>query len=407
MAVSTVTNIAYALKTKYSPKKVQILAYKKSPFFALVPKAEGFTGNNFAFSVQHGLPVGRSQDFTTAQANKAVAAGKQFVITRVHDYALVSLTTEAILASRDNEGAFADMLKNSFERAVDAVAKSISIGLYGDGTGSIGVVGTLSTATVTLTNASDIVNYETGQVLIAAENAASAPRDSGTGYTILSVDRDLGKFTLSATPQNSAFTAGDLIFSKGDYISASDRNMIAGLRAWIPTVAPASTAFFGVDRTSDVGRLAGHRVDGAGLRIDEALNKLIARVNREGGDASHVFLPWEKWEELTNILESKRMVPINVGNDKLGKVGFTALEFISKGGPIMVVPDAFCPAATAYVLTLDSWEFRTLGPAPQVIDLDGGKLDREYNADGFEMRVGFWGNLLCYRPNENGVAFNI
>jgi hypothetical protein len=51
-------------------------------------------------------PQGRSVNFANAQANKTNTKIKDFVLTRVKDYALASIDNETLEASKGNANAF-------------------------------------------------------------------------------------------------------------------------------------------------------------------------------------------------------------------------------------------------------------------------------------------------------------
>ena len=49
---------------------------------------------------------------------------------------------------------------------------------------------------------------------------------------------------------------------------------------------------------------------------------------------------------------------------------------------------------------MSTWHLHTLGP-PRVLDQDGNQLSRVYNADAFEARLAYWGNLYTDAPGYN------
>lgn len=72
-------------------------------------------------------------------------------------------------------------------------------------------------------------------------------------------------------------------------------------------------------------------------------------------------------------------------------------------GPITVVPDRNCPSQTAYLLSMDTWKLRSLGKAPHVLTygLEGLEGLRVGAADALEIRIGYYGNLICNAPGWN------
>jgi len=392
------TTFAYALKTLYSERKLQNLVYKNNPWFAMVSKDTNFKGANFVEAMIYGHTGARSEQFSTALANKAASKGVAFTITRSHDYALASIDTETILASKGNEAAFLAAVKREMDSAIHAVTRSIAKGLFGNGCGILGIQdGAAAGLVVTLLNSDDVTNFEVGMSVVPAamtgELATGAP---GTAVTVDAVDRDAGTITLSSV---TGFDDADAILAEGDYASAADRKMIFGLAAWLPYTAESSGTFFGVDRTVDVSRMQGHRIDGSAIDVDQAVLKMAVRIAREGGHPDFAILSYEKWEEMVDDLRDS----VRYQQHKVGETGFQSLLVQGPTGPISIVADQNCPSNRCYVLTKDTWRFRSLGPAPQILNLDGLQMLREYNADAYELRVGFFGNLCCNAPGYNGV----
>lgn len=403
MAALNTTTFAYALKRLYTNEKIKTLTYQSNPFLAMVKKDENFVGANFTEAVVYGDVLARNTSFSVALAAKAGTLGKAYLITRVKDYAIASLDSEVLLSSQGNEGALISATTREMDGAINALSRSIAIGMYGNGSGQVGTISTsqstLVTAVLTLSNASDVCNFEAGHVVVFAANDTSALRDAGT-LTVSAVDRDAGTLTMSTNISTITNVAtGDAVFIYGDYATASDRNKITGLAGWVPSTAPGATAFFGVDRSTDVSRLGGIRVTGTGLPLSEAIIKGAARLGREGGMPDTCFMSFSNWENLVNQLGSKVMY----SSKEVAGVGFPGLTIHGPKGPIEIYPDQNCPSNRIYLLTLKTWTLRSLGPAPRILDLDGMKFTREYNADALEIRCAFFGNLSCNAPGWNAV----
>ena len=72
---------------------------------------------------------------------------------------------------------------------------------------------------------------------------------------------------------------------------------------WIPATAPsAGDAFWGVDRSKDVTRMAGVRFDGSSESIEEALIDGAALVAREGGQPDYCFMNFTSYAALEKSL---------------------------------------------------------------------------------------------------------
>jgi len=109
MASFNLTNFDAAMKHMYPYKKVENLVYKNNPLLAMIPKETKFPGKNATYAVEYGLTPGRSANFATAQANRGGTQLQEFVVTRVKDYAVVSVDNETLLAADGNEGSLLDV----------------------------------------------------------------------------------------------------------------------------------------------------------------------------------------------------------------------------------------------------------------------------------------------------------
>ena len=135
MSVTT-TNFAYALKTLYPQSRVQDLVYKDHPLLAMVPKDKEFYGANMAMAVRYANPQGRSAAFSTAQTNVGNNKGVQFLLTRVSDYQVVRLTTEAIQAAEKDMGALIKALDTEMQAGINNISASLAQSITSAGVGN-------------------------------------------------------------------------------------------------------------------------------------------------------------------------------------------------------------------------------------------------------------------------------
>jgi len=400
MANDSITSFTPALKQIYTKDAVQNLVYKSNPFFAMVPKFEDFGGLNLPIPLIYSDPMGRSSVFATAQTNKTAMGLKAFTLTRKSDYALASIDNELLQAAKNDKGTFLLQAKATIDGAIHALSRSIATSLFRSGGGAIGQVANSSFATTvcTLTNAQDAVNFEVGMVLQANDTNDATSIRSGT-LTVASIDRSAGTVTMSANLSTgiAAIAQNDFLAVQGDFGAK-----ISGLEAWVPYTAPGATAFFGVDRTTDITRLAGQRVDGSALPIEEALVQLSTQIAQEGGSPDVCFMNYKNYRDLINALGSKVMY---ADMKVTPEVGFRYVMIDGANGPIKVVPDQNCPVNFSWMLELATWKLYSLGAAPHIQNSDGvGPILRESSSDSYETRISFYGNLGCNAPGFNGVV---
>ena len=381
------TTFAAALKQHYTDQKIENMVYKDNPFLAMISKYEDFGGENLKLPVKYGIPMGRSATFADAQNNKTASQLKAFLLTRNSDYAIASIKNETIEASKGNANAFIEAATFEIDGAIEAATRSLAISLYGDGSGQLGVVGSIDTTgtndAITLATIQDITNFEVGMEL----NFGTAT----TNRELLLINRDTGVMEVDTS---SGATATEAIYVDGD-----KDLMLTGLGGWLPATAPTSTdSFFGVDRSADTSRLGGIRFDGSSLPLEEALIGAAARVARGGGKPDVCFVNYSNFADLEKALGSKvSYVDVKVNPE----IGFRGILIHGPRGPIKVVPDQNCPNGVAYMLQMDVWKLYSLGKAPKILDSDGLKFLRESAADAVEARIGYYAQVGCRAPGYN------
>ncbi len=400
MATLDVTAAAAILKEYYNDQRVIQMTYKDMPLYAMLEKRKDFFGEVYPLPMRVTNPQGRSATFANAQAQKTASNYKVFNLTRTKDYSLASITSEAIMASENDAGAFLRLATAEIDGALDSLKRTIGWSLYGDGTGSLGQIASASAANpsvLTLLNVEDIVKFEVGQ-LIQARNGATNRifATAVTTATVVKVDRDSGLVTTDADNSGATGTivSGDTVNVVGDY-----NVKMSGLAAWLPTAAPSATAFFGVDRTVDATRLGGVRVASTGKPLDEAFIDAARRLGREGGAPDKGFVGFSRYASLEKTLGSR----VIYSDVDVAGVGFRGIKISGPQGPITIMPDRDCPDNRGHLLTMDTWALYSLKEPVMLLDLDGNKMLRESTADAYEVRCATFSQLGCNHPGANAV----
>lgn len=403
MAV-TVTNSAYILKRLWPQKRVDNTVYQDHAFLAMLAKDESFYGEDLVLAVRHGDTQGRSATFATAQANISNHVGKKFTLTRASDYQLVSLSTEAILAAKNDKGALIRNLDTEMDSGMNNISKSLAVSLYRGRSGYIGQLASdPGTATsFTLKNINDVTSFEVDMKIVFAATKTGANR-AGGARTISAVNRDTGVITVSAA-LDAALDADDYVFCEGDNANGSGSGLkVTGLEDWLPDTAPAvggGDSFFGVDRSVDPTRLAGLRIDVSGLNPEEALVTVFSRQSREGGRPSHFFTNHLDYRNIEISLGSKVVYETH----SVGEIGFNTIKVMGPKGPVAVIADQDCRSARGYSLDMRSCKLYSLEKCPMILDLDGNKLSREASADRWEARIAYFAQLGFTNPGANANA---
>ena len=392
-----------ALKELYDDQKIANLVYKNNPFLAMVPKMEEFGGKYMPIPLIINTSQGRSATFSNAQGNQTAATVESFALTRASNYSIAQIDNQTMLASKTDKMAFINGATVVIDGAIRALTNSLATQLFRDGTGTIGTIGTITGLTpgvITLTNATDIVNFEVNMTLRAFDTAGV---DRGTTGAVIAVNRTTGVITVATSIGGSAanpagWVATDRLVVQGDWSLA-----LKGLGAWLPVTAPTTgDSFFGVDRSQDPTRLGGVRFNGSSESIEEAVIDASLLVAREGGMPDVCIMNFASYAALEKSLGAKAQY---ISFDGPAKLYYPGILINGAAGQIKVFPDRSCPAKTAYLLQMDTWKLYSLGPAPHIAKYaDGLEMLRVFNSDAAELRVVSYANLGCNAPGFNAVV---
>lgn len=415
------SNQIASLKELYTDNSdyMQDLVYKENPFFAIVPKNEspdGFAGKYIPVPLEFGNPQGRSHTFATAQANQTAANLVSFFVYVIEDYQLVTITNLLMEQTKTNAGAFVDAAKLQMDGGFQSISNNIASELFGDGAASRGVIavgGFSNTGTawsIQLASPQDVVKMEVGMILVASTTNGGAPSSDFVQLTAVNRISGLISGVGSTGSPSGNWAAGSFLSVQGDLpvggaTSTGSFLAMSGLAAWIPKVSPAgSDSFWGVNRSQDPTRLAGLRMDASQYTIEEGITNALALANREGAKPDYCIIDFSSYAALINSLGAKVQY-VQIEHDEV-QVAFEAILFHSAYGKVIVLADRSCPPQTAYLLTLKTWKLRSLGKVPHILTygMEGLEGLRVGNADALEIRIGYYGNLICCAPGFNMVV---
>lgn len=401
---ATSTTIERILKELYPDRRIEYMLYEDQPFLGMVKKDTNFEGQSKRIALIQGGIAGRSALFATAQGNAAGASYEGFNITHKTDYAVFGITTLALRQSKTSKGALVNALNTETKTAITKLKESISRGLWGNGGGAVGQIASGGgTATLTLSNPEDVVNFEVGDpVQHATTDGTSGSVGAGAQQTITAIDRDAGTLTFAgAVP--ASFANGQYLFLAGDFGAK-----LSGVRGWVPDAAPSATPFNGVDRTAgDTTRLAGLRYTAEKAThgtLQRALVKAGSRLRREGGKPDACWMnPLDLAVVLNDIGDKTRFVKTpgkSMGGGKAA-IAYDGVQIMLGSGPVTLYEDKHVPKGRCFLLQMDTWELNTAGKAPSWLDEDGKMFLRNGSSDGLEGRMAMYGDLACYAPGYN------
>jgi hypothetical protein len=418
------SNQLAALKELYSDDKdyMKNVVYAKNPWLAMIPKNEspdGFAGKYIPVPLEYGNPQGRSHTFANAQNQQTASDVVSYFVYAVQDYQLVTITNLLMEQTKSNAGAFVDEASRTLDNGFRNISNNMAFEVFYGGTASRGQVSAAgvslsgTTLSFTLSNSQAVVQFEVGMTLqgSATDGGAALQNTPGTidAIQLISVNRSTGAIsgTVVQGVPGTSWGAATFLQVLGD-IGIGGSSTIAGmlglsgLAAWVPAVdPPASDNFWGVNRSADPTRLGGLRYDGSSQSISEGLTNALGFGNREGADFDLIVIDFLSYTTLVNELGAKVQYVMLEHDDV--EVAFEAIHFHSAYGKIPVLADRSCQPQTAWCLTTKSWKLRTLGKAPHILTygMEGLEGLRVGNADALEIRIAYYGNVICSAPGYN------
>ena len=383
------------------------------------------SGRKTGTSITTPVAVARSQSSGASFSSVGTAAlgnstqeglkRQSFVVPFSNDiYERGFIDNKARFASKDSAGSFVEAVEDETKMKMDALNSRISKDLWGNGSGALGKVASISSGVVTLSSYTDLFYLEVGTFIDIYHG--STRRGTASVY-ITKRDEAAKKITLSATPTGTA--ANDLIYAAGDTPSAAAT--FHGVDSWVPSSNPgASDSFFGINRSVDIARLSGWRVTAADYNsstnpqpILRAIRKTCTLMssffrNSPGKDAnmpSDIYLGAAAWESLSDEFDSKtELRRVNSKDLKDGVLGFEGLEIIVGGKRVVAWADPAKDPLTAHVLNTGTWFFNWLGSKDPVSfeEFPGGSFFRTTDdRPDIEFRMQLHPVLRCEAPGLN------
>lgn len=420
------TGLSAVTKQKYTQKRFNLLCYPDNPLYALIGKITDFGGKNKVIALRNAVPQGRGPSIAIAQAAKTSSVYNGFVVTRAFDYAVASITGEAIKAAKGDANTLIEGLTKEIDGAIHVCMRSLAIAMFKNGGGARGQISTATSfqfpgtggttisvgvaqTVIQLANVGDATNFELGmQIGLSPDDGtggAGLRTGGATMVTITAVDRDNGLLTANVAWNTiTGAAASDFLFQGAANVGSDYNAMVKGLSGWIPFQPPANTDnFFGVNRSGDT-RLFGLRQVGAGAPIEETIIDAAVKVCREGGKPSHLFMNPLDWAQLAKAIGTRVTVPrTKAAENDEPDIGFEAVEIMGPKGAIKCIADLNCPRGVGYMLQMDTWHLESLEEAPMILDDDGLTILRNPNADSYDVRIGYYANVTCEAPGWNAV----
>jgi len=408
---ATVANVPEILKNIWKDE-IFDFQYEDSPFYGQIEKDTSWDGLFQIITVQYGGMSGRSAKFVNAQANKGPPKYKKMQVDTSDNFALWSVDHKLITLSRNQRGALVRALAENTEKAMTKFKRSTSWMLWRNGGGAIGKIAAIGAAVggvspVTLVDVNDVRNFDIDDVMAASvDDGLAGAGVAARTYEVVDIDEDAGIISFTGNiVGDAAWAVGDYIFPDGDYGAA-----LYGVPAYITLEKPGTgttpAAIWGMPRTDHPTRLAGHRFTAATADVVEEIKAALTKAYRRSCDVTDLWTSPEVFDEIEATLGTQRRY-VDV---KVGRVGFSGLEFTSQSGKVVKLfsdPDMAKSKNNKrqlFGLNMDTWKLHSALDYPMWLTIDGKKdFMQEQSANQSEGRVGGYGQAYCDAPGENFV----
>jgi len=398
MSISN-SNLSNLFKKLYPEKRVAEAVFKKHPLLGIIEKqlAMGSDGTQ-VLPIILGDYDGRSATFSEALSGAASGyiPNAAFTLSIPNNFAVGTVDHRTVIATSNTDIAFVKAVETAMERSLNAMRVDLARSLFLDGNGIIGAISVVASQVITFADRLAVRTLNLGSRLFCYSDSAFGTQRATTAV-VTHIDRELGKITV--TGNITAWVAGDVVTHAGDAGAK-----LKGLAAWIPSTAPTSgDNFFGVDRSVDAVRLAGHRIDGTNKMLQDVIIDAEAQIH-ELSDSfpSLCVMSPRTYAQLAKEVKDRSTV---WGTTGMVKIGYTGLQIAAGGGYIDVITDANCPADRMYLLTKEDVKFYCLG-RPQLINTwnnDGFEVIRDASANSMSFRIYSYAQLGFRRLDNQAV----
>lgn len=387
------------------------LLNRKTPASSIIMKNKDveWVGDSYIAPVQYGAALGLGFRASGENLPTPVAARRgQAVLAAKSVYATAEYQRQAILASRNNKGAFAKATAANTKDAIDGFdLYMIERSFFGDGSGKLGEVGAVASGAGTaadpwvLTMATTGTN---GPKYIRHYFPVGAKLDIYSSAGALQLTIEVVGRTATNISAKALSLSGDTAPAATDvfYWEGSKDNEFTGLLSLAPTSAGT---LYGISQTTNpeykgiVNNLAGATI------VYADINDIVSDMEDELGASPNLgFCSHRTMARLKSQSEDQKRYGAETKSSN-GKIGFPGLEVMSGGGAFSLIASQMCQNDEMWFLNKDYLQY-VLRQDFGWFDDDGAILARDPNKDIYGARYGGYGDLFCSKPNSVGRIRN-
>ena len=395
---SILTFASEAIKLVYGDLHEQL--YNKTPALQLIESSSANitrNGKEVIFDTHigrnHGVGARNVREkLPTAGAQKY----KQAHLYLTNLYGAIEVDGQLFEQAAEDYQAFINVVDMEITGLKRDLAVDLNRQVYGDGTGTIGVVSSVSGQDIVV----DSTHYfQVGMVLTGIDPSTGAVADSGNELEVTAIDESSETITVTGTI--SALAANDLLVRASNTTNSYGKEW-TGLGA----IVDDTSVLHEIDPAdyptwkSTVETLGSEGTPGTLTELD--LINLVQKVDKQGGDVDVMLASPGVYNAYWNLLQGFRQFT-NSATLTGGQRSFT---FEALGKPIKFVSDYAAPKGTLYALSSKEivvnrkrdWSW---------MDRDGSMWSRVSDTDAYEARYFQYSQLGTYRRNAHAVLSNI
>lgn len=392
---------------------------KGRPLLGMITKIDDLRGKTISYLSDIARAGGVSADFDTAYDQRTNPGSRvKWTITTsnasnsggiAEDNAQFEINEKTLRFADGDLSSFYEEFTKDVVDMKQKMASRLNFYLYRSAHGGVcQITYTANATSFTLNTPQDHVLFELGDAVQFAANNSGVPgtiRASGAKMYIVAINRESGVISLATTNGGTAadiddtitsLTTGDWVLPAG-YLNAA----VAGVQDWIKGSTVSATSHFGVDRSVDPTKLAGHILTGEASIVNSLIDA-AEKAEVYGAESTYIFINPAQHKVLKKELENKTVVYKEVKSPIEGlNISYKAMEFEG----ITVFSDIDVPAGKAFILDLSTWELHTNGELGSGLKIDAGQdAVIDISSDGRLVRLKSYFQLICRNPSRNIIV---
>lgn len=385
----TMTSADNALKSLYLGVVTEQINTNANPLLAKIKQStQDVWGKEIKKLAQYGINGGIGAGTETGALPKPAGNNyEQFTSTLKNLYGTIELSDKAIRASENQQGAFVNLLNAEMEGLLKASSFNFGRMLYGDGTGVLTTVKSVSGNNAVVNSVKNLI-----EGMVVDFRTTSGTMVSGYGSRrITSVDRANKTITVDGTALATAsIPAGTLITVQGSY-----NQEITGLGA----IFKDSGELYGLNRAThkwlvpymqkDVGEISESVIQKAIDTLDENAGSQVNFIVCSAGVKRAFMNHLATYKRNTDYMELQG--------------GYKAISY----NGIPIISDRFCPDGTMYLLNTDNFTLHQLCDWQWLEGEDGKILKQIAGTPTYTATLVKYADLICDKPCGQGMLTGI